>query len=146
MLLVCHTSAYRKVAARLRGGMLLLAALPDALSAQHFEHVASLYFTRPFGAPDLLPQVLAIAITGANFGFTSRPLPLRHPARFRRHAPGPVAARHATSCYLTSPGGAEGVPFLSTASSVFSDYGNSTDHGVCADAVLSVPIGNIELN
>jgi len=54
--------------------------------------------------------------------------------------------QHATWRYLTSPGGAEGVPFLTTASSVFSDYGNSTDHGVCADVVLSVAIGNIELN
>ena len=105
MLLVCHTSAYRKVAARLRGGMLLLAALPDALSAQQFEHVASLYFTRPFGAPDPLPQVLAIAITDANFGFTSRPLPLRHPARFRRHAPGPVAARHVVLPYFSGRSG-----------------------------------------
>lgn len=99
----------------------------------------------PFGAPDPSSQLLASAITGANFGFTSRTLTSDIQLAFT------VTPRdwlqHATWRYFTSPGGVEeGVPFLSTASSVFSDYRNSTDHGVCADAVLTVAIGNIELN
>ncbi len=66
---------------------------------------ASLYFTRPFGAPDPLPQLLASAINGANFGFTSRPLAPRHPARFRRHPPGLVAARHVALPYFSGRSG-----------------------------------------
>ena len=55
------------------GLLLLLAvlALPGGLSAQQFEHVDPLNFTRPFAAPDPLPQVLAIGSTGTNFNFSA---------------------------------------------------------------------------
>jgi hypothetical protein len=67
----------------------LALALPGALFAQQFEPINALYFTRPFAAPDPLPQVLAIAsTTTANFDFSVTPLSLPVAARgFPRHPP-----------------------------------------------------------
>ena len=100
MLFACHTSAYRKVAVRLPGGMLLLAALPGAPSAQHFEKRRSLYFIRPFGAPDRCRKSARLPLP-AQISALRRDLYLpRHPVRFRRHPPGPVAARHVALPYF----------------------------------------------
>jgi hypothetical protein len=55
-------------------GLLLFACLPSAgFGANAFEPVNDLYFTRVFGAPDPLPQILAIASTGTAFGFSVTP-------------------------------------------------------------------------
>lgn len=52
---------------------ILILLAPGTLFAQ-FEHLDNLYFTRPFAAPDPLPQVLAVAsATSANFAFTITP-------------------------------------------------------------------------
>ena len=58
-----------------RGIILLLAALwlPGTISAQTFQHVDALYFTRLFGAADPLPQLVDIASTGAAMGFSVTP-------------------------------------------------------------------------
>jgi hypothetical protein len=55
---------------RLIGGRLLLLALalPGGLFAQQFAHIDPLYFTRPFGGVDPLPQVVELASTGAVIG------------------------------------------------------------------------------
>jgi hypothetical protein len=61
---------------RLGGVMLVLVglALPGGLLAQQFQALNnSLYFTRPYAAPDPLPQVLAISSTGNNFEFSVTP-------------------------------------------------------------------------
>jgi hypothetical protein len=49
-------------------------ALPAGLFAQQFEPINPLYFTRPFDAPDPLPQILPIAsTTGSVFEFSVAP-------------------------------------------------------------------------
>jgi hypothetical protein len=58
---------------RSRGLLLVMLTLPAGLFAQQFENVPSLYFTRAFGAPDPLPQVIPIASTAANFAFSISP-------------------------------------------------------------------------
>lgn len=45
-------------------------ALPGGLFAQQFAHIDPLYFVKPFGGVDPLPQVLAVASTSTNFNFS----------------------------------------------------------------------------
>jgi hypothetical protein len=53
----------------------LVLALPGAIFAQQqFEPINALYFTRPYAAPDPLPQVLPVAsTTSTNFNFSVTP-------------------------------------------------------------------------